>query len=416
MPDLFGWYSPPAANMYGLDPSQATLNSSLTYLNKGNREFSPYAAGEDGRGNVVNWGQFSNLGYDTSSFYGTGQDAEGSPTNGIYDMEAADKWLADNGLRVAQQPLDGSRFANYIVDRQGNIVGEPFIGDNKDTNFQLAAIAAAGIATAGIAGWASAGAGAAEAGVGTLGTIPAGTGAVAPLPTMGTVGATTLPEVVGIGAGAAGTASLPAGSVAGTGLQTINVTAPAYGSGIGTLPAGVGESLGTVASLPTNAQAGISAMSTGGSSFSWDSILKGLSNGGARSIFDIASGLYGMNLASDASKASDPFAQYRAGYGEQLQQLQQNPSSITQTPGWRAGLEGVDKQMAARGYYGSGNMDAARSRYAGDFYQQESARLAGLAGAGQTPGAGQYNSAALAGQSLASIGYGLAPWIGGRQP
>jgi len=324
-------------------------------------------------------------------------------------------WLAQNGYKLRNE-VNASGGRVWAEDTQGNMVGQPQEYSNEDDNFWTAAMLTGAAVTAGVGSGYLGGAAGAEGSIGTLGTIAPGAGPVAPLSTMGTASAVSLPEVAGLGAGAAGAAGLPAGSVAGTGLQTINVTAPAYGSSIGTLPAGVGESLGTVASLPTNAQAGISAVESGGSSFGWDSILKSLSNGGARSIFDIASGLYGMNLASNAREASDPFAQYRAGHGRQLQALQQNPSSITQTPGWRAGLEGVDKQAAARGYYGSGNLDAVRSRYAGDFYQQESNRLAGLAGAGQTPGAGQFNSAQLASQSLASIGYGLAPWIGGRQP
>ena len=116
-------------------------------------------------------------------------------------------------------------------------------------------------------------------------------------------------------------------------------------------------------------------------------------------------------MAGGARDASDPFAQYRPEYGRKLAALEANPGSIVSRPGFQAGLEAIDRKSAATGYYGSGNMASALSRYSGDFYNQEAARLAGLAGAGQTPGAGQISSANLASQSLGSIGYGASPLL-----
>ena len=403
MPDLFGWYTPtsPGESIFGGDDTPQFANV-----------YEQLFAGQT---NV--WEKARELGYTGAMpVQGTGEDSPyqvGNPRQELMD------WMQSSGYTYGVIPTQDGGQINAWLDPQGQVIPgtqQEFAGG--DSNFAAASLAMGaalggiGMSHAGLLGGAAAG----GSGVGTLGTIPAGAGQVAPLSTMGTVGATTLPEVAGLGAAAGGAAALPPGAVAGTGMQTITVNGgAAAGGGIGTLPSSLGAPLGTVASLPTNAQAGISTIPTS-SSFSWDSILQGLSNGGARSIFDIGSGLYGMSLASDARKASDPFAQHRAGYGAKLQALEANPSSITQTPGWRAGLEGVDRQAAARGYYGSGNLDAARSQYAGNFYQNETARLAQLAGASQTPGAGQFNSAQLASQSLASIGYGLAPWIGGRQP
>lgn len=128
-----------------------------------------------------------------------------------------------------------------------------------------------------------------------------------------------------------------------------------------------------------------------------------------RNLLSIGSGLYALQQAEALKKASDPFGQYRGQYGEQLAALERNPASITTRPGYQAGLQAVQRAGAAQGYNGSGNMAASLAKYGGDFYQQEAARLAYLAGGSQTPGAGQYAGAQLAGQGLASIGYGFAP-------
>ena len=388
MPDLFGWYTPPAGSQYNLglasftdDPYQVkTMRPQLQQAGLWNPAWDAWFNDQEG---VV-------------------------PTP---DLSA----LA--GYKVGGGDYGGGNRRADLVGPDGRVVVDnPYFYDEPSMGESLAegALIVGGAALGMNALFGGLGGAAAGSGVSSLpSTIGESLSQVAPLSQMGPAAMSTLGEAAAVGGTAAGASALPAGSVAGTGLQTIEVAAPAWGSGVGTLPATVGESLGTVASIPTNAAAGITPMA-GGSSFGWDSILKGLANGGARSLFDIGSGLYGMSLARDAAKASDPFAQYRGFYGEQLQALEQNPGSITSRPGWRAGLEGVDRQMAARGYYGSGNMDAARTRYAGDFYGQEMQRLAGLAGAGQTPGAGQFPAAQLTGQGLASIGYGLAPWVGGR--
>lgn len=47
-----------------------------------------------------------------------------------------------------------------------------------------------------------------------------------------------------------------------------------------------------------------------------------------------------------------------------------NPQDITGMPGYQAGLEAVQRSMAAQGYQGSGNMMAALAKYGGDFYNQ----------------------------------------------
>lgn len=131
----------------------------------------------------------------------------------------------------------------------------------------------------------------------------------------------------------------------------------------------------------------------------------------ASQLASLASGVYGMKLAGDVREASDPFAPYRGAYAQQLAALEKNPGSIVTRPGFEAGIETINRKSAASGYLGSGNMVSALSRYTGDFYNQEANRLAGLAGAGAAPGAGQTAAADLASQSLGSIGYGLGPLL-----
>ncbi len=135
--------------------------------------------------------------------------------------------------------------------------------------------------------------------------------------------------------------------------------------------------------------------------------------GDLANLFNVLSGLYGMKLAGDAAEKSDPFGPYRKGYADKLLALEANPGLLKNTPGFLAGQDTIKRQMAAKGYLGSGNMAGALMRYSGDAYQQEAGRLAQLAGAGIAPGNTHFNAANLTGQSLSNIGYGLAPYMQG---
>lgn len=135
--------------------------------------------------------------------------------------------------------------------------------------------------------------------------------------------------------------------------------------------------------------------------------------GDLANLFNVLSGLYGMKLAGDAAEKSDPFGPYRKGYADKLLALEANPGLLKSTPGFLAGQDAIKRQMAAKGYLGSGNMAGALMRYSGDAYQQEAGRLAQLAGAGIAPGNTHFNAANLTGQSLSNIGYGLAPYMAG---
>ncbi len=180
----------------------------------------------------------------------------------------------------------------------------------------------------------------------------------------------------GFGAGLAGFGALDAGALSG-GLGALG------GADWGSALAGLG--------------AGGAASGGGGGGL--------LSGWGAKDYLSAGSNLYGLSMANKIRKQSDPFAKYRAGYGAQLQALEQNPASLTTRPGYQAGLQAVQRGSAAGGYLGSGNEMAALAKYGGDFYGNEVNRLAGLAGAGATPGAGSVAAANLAGQALAGFGY-----------
>lgn len=135
--------------------------------------------------------------------------------------------------------------------------------------------------------------------------------------------------------------------------------------------------------------------------------------GDFRNLFDVLSGLYGLKLANDAAEKSDPFGPYRKGYADKLLALEANPGLIKSTPGFMSGQDSITRQMASKGYLGSGNQAGALARFSGDFYNAEANRLAGLAGANIAPGNTHFNHANLVGQSLSNIGYGLSPYIGG---
>ena len=72
---------------------------------------------------------------------------------------------------------------------------------------------------------------------------------------------------------------------------------------------------------------------------------------------------------------------------DQLWNLMKDPSSITESPMYKAGLESVQRTMASQGLTGSGNAMMALSDYGANYYQQQVAMLAQLARGG-TPAYG----------------------------
>jgi hypothetical protein len=171
----------------------------------------------------------------------------------------------------------------------------------------------------------------------------------------------------------------------------------------------VGSFTGTVGSAPTSAasralaQLGMSGASgTGGAGL-----------GTLGSLMSVGSGIYGLSNAiqeQQLAKQLESSNQYTSGYAAQLNALMKNPSSITSQPGYEAGLEAVQRSMAAQGYQGSGNMAAALQQYGGNFFNNAVTQLEGLAsptgGVQALQGANLANTSSS--QALAALGYGAA--------
>lgn len=185
---------------------------------------------------------------------------------------------------------------------------------------------------------------------------------------------------------------------------------------------GNGVSLGDLFNLGT-ANLGSAASNFAGR------FIPGSSNFSPMSIFDVGRGVYGLTqankqkkLAQSLASSADPWGAYRGDAAARLNALSKDPSSITTTPGYAAGLEAVQRSLAAQGYQGSGNMMAALHKYGGDFYDKAIAQLSSLAGVGFNPMnaaslqlQGANDSLALTGQSLNTIGYGLSGGSGKKQ-
>jgi len=195
------------------------------------------------------------------------------------------------------------------------------------------------------------------------------------------------------------------------------------GGGIPVGPTGIGDTLmqAQAAGVP-----GIygGAPATTGDTGMWQSLLSAFGGGGApaaagagggsnflgnamalSSLANAGIGAYQSNQLMQASQAADPWARYRAQYGDQLNQLMQNPSQIQNIPGYEAGMQAIQRSLAAQGYQGSGNMMNAMAQYGGNFYQQQLQNLSSLAGVGNTQLGlqGQFNASNMLGQSLQGI-------------
>lgn len=227
----------------------------------------------------------------------------------------------------------------------------------------------------------------------------------------------------GMVSSAGGYAALPSLSSLFSGGQANAFAAAMENVGLGEaagLPTTMGSFGGSMGGL-TSLAANIAPGEMGGIP---QEILKrlGINMGGPWSTgFSLLSGLYGMGQAGKIQRAAsappqviDPFGYgIRAPYAAELAALRADPSRVTQTPGYQAGLDAVTRKMASQGYLGSGNMMAALSEYGGQFYDRELARLAGLAGAQFQPMAfrndtsGLAAGADLASKALASMGYAV---------
>jgi len=120
-----------------------------------------------------------------------------------------------------------------------------------------------------------------------------------------------------------------------------------------------------------------------------------------------------MGAAGQAQRTADPFGPYRSQYADLMSNITNDPSQIQKLPGYQAGLQAVQRSLAAQGYTGSGNMMAAMAKYGGDFYNNAMQLYGGLSGAQFNPASaaqlglqGKQSAISLAGNSLNRLGYG----------
>jgi hypothetical protein len=121
--------------------------------------------------------------------------------------------------------------------------------------------------------------------------------------------------------------------------------------------------------------------------------------------------LYGIYQGQQLQKMAKQQQGRQQQYADMLSGLMRDPSSLVNTPGYQAGLEAVQRGLAASGYLGSGNEMTALLNYGGNIYDQQVARLAGLAGLGAvnpSPIDIGMSGTNLTGSSLANAAY---PWL-----
>ena len=142
----------------------------------------------------------------------------------------------------------------------------------------------------------------------------------------------------------------------------------------------------------------------------------------------VGSGLYSMmqgidmnrrgrSISSMVDSIGDPYAGIRAQAAQRLNALASDPSgTLSNLPGYKAGLDAITRQRAAMGQLGSGNLATALLDYGGNIYNQERAAALNQLGMGDPYAGLKMKMAAMnagsAGNSnimngLATIGFGL---------
>ena len=407
-----------------------------------NPSTSPFFGAQD-------WGDGSGTmgNADGSGFFNFDQAGVQSPFgngSGAINPAALNEWMASTGMGLFQESGPSGDY-RYLQDSSGKQVGDKQFFSADESDFMAAAMAAMALTGANVAGAGGFGGGIESLGGGggeglgfggaEFGAVdPAAAGLGGAFPSNASVAGfeslapgTSLGGDLGIGGAAFGGGDLAAAassSALGIGDST---RAALYGKeGYGAPMTGLQTSTYDGAlemGLPREMAKAASA--TVGGELTFSDIISALGSGlspvaaaggsggmgGIPGIFNIGSGIYGLMQSRKMRKAMDPFSKYRAGYGKELAALEADPSRITSRPGWRAGNLAVQRGAAAGGYLGSGNEMLALQDFGGNFYNQEAQRLASLAGAGVAPGSGFAQSADLAGQSLASLGYGVSPFL-----
>jgi hypothetical protein len=109
---------------------------------------------------------------------------------------------------------------------------------------------------------------------------------------------------------------------------------------------------------------------------------------------------------------ADPFSAYRPQYAAQLQNLMNDPNSVTKTPAYQfnlsQGLQGLQAQQAAQGRLVSGGaLLQFGQNLAQQSYQDQLKTLMSLSGASQSPATG---AAAMQGVGASNLGSTLGGW------
>jgi len=112
---------------------------------------------------------------------------------------------------------------------------------------------------------------------------------------------------------------------------------------------------------------------------------------------------------------ADPFSPYRSQYAGQLQNLMNNPNSVTQTPGYQfnlaQGLQGLQAQQAAQGRLVSGGALIQGQQFgqqlASQSYNDQLKTLMTLSGANQSPATG---AAAMQSVGASNLGSTYGGW------
>lgn len=240
--------------------------------------------------------------------------------------------------------------------------------------------------------------GAGAAGEAGVGATEAG-GAVTSPVLSGSVAATDLgtlaPEAAAGAGGAASAVGAGTGGAADVGAGTLstNLSMPGFSGAIGPQGAGTlagdaggaagasgGPSLGNIFQGANLASKAVGGTGKGGS-MDWTSLLgQGLTSW---------MGYQQGNQMARAGQAADPFAPYRPGFAQQLQQLMANPSSVTSLPGYQANLQAgeqaLTRNLASQGLTGSGTAAEAITKFGAEYeqqaFQQQLQNLMGLSGA-----------------------------------
>lgn len=132
----------------------------------------------------------------------------------------------------------------------------------------------------------------------------------------------------------------------------------------------------------------------------------------------LAGGVMGLQAGKQMgqyARQADPFAGYRPQYAAQLQNLMNNPNSVTQTPGYQfnlaQGLQGLQAQQAAQGRLVSGGALIQGQQFgqnlASQTYNDQLKTLMALSGATQSPATG---AAAQAGLTASNLGSAYGGW------